>query len=395
MKKVLFLGAPVFQIPIVQKAKQMGLYVGIVDIDKNAPALSYADESFICSIRDCKAVLDIAKDFKPDGIVIGACDTSVVTCAYACEKLGLPGENIETSINSTNKVKMLEMFENNEVSHPKFQVVAKDNIDIFNLTIPYPVISKPIDSAGGRGVSIIHNDEELKKAVKYSSKAGLSGDVLIEEYMKGKEVSVEMLVVDGTPHILQITDKVTSGEPYFYEIGHSQPTLLPFDIQKKVKDIASKAVKAVGMKNSPAHVEIIVTNEGPKMVELGARLGGDCITTYLLDNTVLGINMAQAAIEFALGIKPNIDHYQNSGVCAGVRFIPAKKGRLKAIKGLQQAQTMDDIIKIDITGEIGQCYDDADDDSSRFGYVVCRGKTTEEAMNQCTKVIEKIQFELD
>ena len=125
MKKVLFLGAPIFQIPIVQKAKQMGLYVGIVDINVDAPAFPYADESFVCSIRDNESVLNIAKSFKPDGIVIGACDTSVVTAAYVCQELNLPGHTIEAALNSTDKVKMLEAFEAHNVSHPLFQVASK------------------------------------------------------------------------------------------------------------------------------------------------------------------------------------------------------------------------------------------------------------------------------
>ena len=131
------------------------------------------------------------------------------------------------------------------------------------------------------------------------------------------------------------------------------------------------------------------------MVELGARLGGDCITTYLLENTVSGINMAQAAIEFALGLKPCVDHYYNSGICAGVRFIPAKRGKLKAVKGLELARLMDNIIKIEITGIVGHYYEKANDDSSRFGYVVCSGKTTDEALNNCERVINKLVFELD
>lgn len=391
-KRVLFLGAPIFQIPVVQKAKEMGLFVGIVDINKDAPAFPYADEVFVCSIRDVDAVLKIAKDFKPDGIVIGACDTSVVTGAYVCQALNLPGHTVTAANYSTDKVKMLEAFEANDVSHPCFQVVKKDEIDSFFIKIPYPVITKPVDSAGGRGVSIVHNDKELKNAALYSSKAGLTGDILIEEYMSGPEVSVEVLIVDGEPYILQITDKITSGEPNFFEVGHAQPSALPHNVKKSVKELASKAVLAVGLVNSPAHVEIIITDVGPKMVELGARLGGDCITTYLIDNSITGINMAQAAIELALGIKPDVSDYSDSGVCVGVRFIPTKEGMLKEIQGIEQVKNMENVIKTEVIGEIGKYYHKATDDSTRFGYVVCKGKTTDDALYQCQKVINVLDF---
>ena len=222
--------------------------------------------------------------------------------------------------------------------------------------------------------------------------AGNSGDILIEEYMKGTEVSVEVLVVDGKPHVLQITDKITSGEPYFFEIGHSQPSVLPSEVKEKIKDLASRAVLAVGLKNSAAHVEIMVTEQGPKMVELGARLGGDCITTYLIDTSVSGIDMAQAAIEMSLGITPDVNNYKNSGKCAGIRFIPAEEGTLKEIRGLEEAEKTDNLIKIEITGVIGKKYSKATDDSARFGYVICEGTTTEEALGRCAKVMEKIKF---
>ena len=395
MKRILVLGAPVFQIEVIRKAKEMGCYVGVVDINNHAPAFSCADETFVCSIRDDEGVLNIARAFAPDGILIGACDTSVVTGAKVSSALGLPGNTIEAAINTTDKVKMLEVFEKHHVRHPEFQVVHYNEIDDFTCNIPFPVITKPTDSAGGRGVCIVHRKDELKEAVKYSSNAGQSGNVLIEEYMKGPEVSVEVVVVDGRPYILQITDKITSGEPNFYEIGHSQPSTLSTSTKESIKQLASQAVLAVGLINSPAHVEIIITENGPKMVELGSRLGGDCITSYLIDNSVSGVNMTQAAIELCLGMKPDLSRFKNSGICSAVRFIPSKRGVLKSIKGIADAEKSPGVIKVNITGEIGGKYTDATDDSARFGYVVCKGETTEEALRRCQKAIELIDFELE
>ena len=394
MKKVLILGAPVFQIPVIQKAKEMGLYVGVVDIDREAPALCYADEQFICSIRDKDAVLRIAKAFAPDGIVIGACDTAVVTGAYICNQLNLPGNTLDTAIKATDKVKMLEAFHEHGVAHPYFQVVKKMDIEKISTDFPYPVISKPIDSAGGRGISIIHHETELRQAALFSSKAGISGDILIEEYMKGPEVSVEVIVVEGTPYILQITDKITSGEPNFYEIGHSQPSALEQEIKEQIRILAAKAVLAVGLFNSPAHVEIKVTEEGVKLVELGARLGGDCITTHLLETSVTGINMAQIAIELALGVKPEISHYTDSGVSVGIRFIPSHKGILKSISGIEDARNSEGVIELVIIGKVDSLYSEATDDSARFGYVICKGASAEEAQQRCLKAIKKLHFEM-
>lgn len=391
----MILGAPVFQIEVIKKAKEMGCYVGVVDMNSAAPAFPYADEIFVESIRDYKRVLAIAEAFNPDGVLSGACDTSVVTSARISEALGLPGQTIETAINATDKVKMLEAFERAGVSHPQYQIVAREKLNDAEVNIPYPVISKPVDSAGGRGVKIIHAHEELKEALLYSSAAGRSGDVLVEEYMKGPEVSVEVIVADGIPYVAQITDKITSGEPNFYEIGHSQPSLLSSEKKEKIEALAKDAVLAVGIDNSPAHVEIIITDKGPKMVELGARLGGDCITSYLTDISVSGINMNEAAIKLALGEKPDVGSICNSGVASAIRFIPAREGIIKSIDGVDVARSIPGVVKVAVTGEIGKQYFNATDDSARFGYVVCKGTTPQEALKRCDQAIEELRLELE
>ena len=150
----------------------------------------------------------------------------------------------------------------------------------------------------------------------------------------------------------------------------------------------------MGLINSVAHVEIIITENGPKLVELGSRLGGDCITSYLIDTSVSGINMTQAAVEQSLGIKPDISNFDNSGICSAVRFIPTQKGALKSIKGVANAEKVSGVIKVYISGKIGKYYSDATDDSARFGYVVCKGETTKEALQRCQDAVELIDFEL-
>ena len=395
MKKILVLGAPVFQIPVVLKAKQMGLYVGIVDINEEAPAIPFADEYFCGSIRSFDEIMDIAKVFKPHAILIGANDTSVKTAAMVCEKLNLPCISVEAAINSTDKLKMLEAFAKSNVPHPKYQFIKKNEIDNFTMMIPYPAIAKPVDSSGSRGINIIRNANELYNAIRLSSEAGISGDVLIEEYMTGPEVSVEVVVIDGIPHILQITDKITSGAPNFYETGHSQPSALDTKTKEAIEKVASQAVLAVGLINSPAHVEIKVTDEGPKMVELGARFGGGCITSYLIETSMTGVNMIELGIKLSLGEKIDLADYKNSGICSGVRFIPAKEGTIKSITGVSEAAGLDFVVDVRLTCKIGKKYSKKNDNSARFGYVVCKGTTNEEALNNCEKAISLINIEME
>lgn len=250
MKRLLILGAPVFQIPVIEKAHEMGLYVGVVDLNKDAPAINYADEYFCASIKNYNEVIKIAEIFRPNGIMSGACDTSVVTVAQLCNVLGLPGHSIEAAINSTDKLKMLQAFSENNVNHPKFQVISREEINTAEISVGFPAVSKPVDSSGSRGISFIENEKTVIAALLNSADSSQSGNVLVEEYMEGPEVSVEMLVIDGTPYVLQITDKTTTGAPHFIEIGHCQPSTLDKNIQEEIRAIAKQAVLAVGLVNS-------------------------------------------------------------------------------------------------------------------------------------------------
>lgn len=393
MKKVLFFGAPVFQIPVIEKAKQMGLYVGVVDINPEAKAIKYADEYFCESLRDNERLLTTAEKFKPDGIVIGACDTSVVSASWVCKQLGLPGHSMETAIKATNKLEMLKAFQKHNVAHPQFQLVNRDEIDTFEMGIPYPAISKPIDASGSRGICYIDDETILPMALKYSCEASRTGTILVEEYMSGPEVSVEVLVVNGVPHVLQITDKITSGPPYFFEVGHSQPSSISISTKEAICRLAEQACIAIGLVNSPAHVEIKVTKDGPKMVELGARLGGDCIATYLLDASIKGICLSEETIKIALGEEPKLGFYSNSGSAVAVRFIVAQEGTIRSVSGINEAKKMEGVINVSFFGEQNRHYKRTADNASRIGFVVARADTTTTALKICERAIDTINID--
>ena len=394
MKRVLILGGPIFQKPVVEKAKSMGLRVAVADIFADAPAADLADEFYQGSIKDYKRMLEIAREFEADAIVSGACDTSVVTAAKLCEKLELPGNSEEAALNSTNKLRMIECFARDGVAHPAFVVAKKDELDDFEPQIPYPFITKPTDSAGGRGVNLVQSDKDLAPALAAASAAGASGDVLVEEYMTGPEVSVEVIVADGVPHVIQVTDKLTSGAPNFFEIGHCQPTSLSPKHREAIARLASTAVLSVGLRNSAAHVEIMLTPEGPKMVELGARLGGDWITSYLIDNSVRGIDMVKCMIKLALGEKIDSFDFQNSGDFVATRFLPAREGLLLEVKGVDKMMLSQGVIHAECHGIAGRQYSKAVDDSARFASVVAKGVSKEEALANCECALSLVEVQM-
>lgn len=389
-KKVLILGASDFQLPAIIKAKEMGLIVGVADMNPNAVGVPYADKFFCVSTIDKDGIVDAAKDFQADGIVTLCTDMPMRALAYACETLGLVGLDYDSAVRSTDKGEMIKAFEVAGVAHPGYKVISEANIsELDNIGMTFPLITKPTDNSGSRGIMLVEDQDELKNAVLYSSENGRDGEVIIEEYMKGPEVSVELMVIDGVPHVLQITDKLTTLAPHFVEIGHSEPSRLPDEAKKAIADLAGRAALAVGIKNGPGHAEIIMTSKGPKMVEIGARMGGGCITTHLVPLST-GIDMTKATIQTALGEKPDITQKYEKG--SAIRFIIPPIGKVVSIEGEEEARGIKGIQVVEIQCKVGQILTELESGASRIGYVIAQADSPEEAVKICEKALDSIHI---
>lgn len=392
-KKLLIIGASVLQLPAILKAKEMGFYVGVIDFNPNAVGIKYADEYFNVSTIDIEGVTETAKSFKPDGIMTLATDMPMRAIAAASKACGLPGISFETAVKATDKAEMIKAFEANGVEHPWFYIAEDKNaFEAAKQKISFPCIMKPTDNAGSRGVVLAHDLKELEDAYGYSCGESRGGAVIIEEYLQGPEFSIEIMVTDGEPHVLQITDKLTTGAPHFVEMGHSQPTRQSSENSEKIKDLACRAVKAVGINMGPAHVELILTKDGPKMVELGARMGGDCITTHLVPLST-GIDMVAATIETACGIEPDIDRKYDMG--AAIRYFDSSAGVLEAIEGIEEAKKIPGVKEITVVKDIGSRITDIGSSVDRIGFVIAQAGTPEEAVEICGQAINKINIRIE
>lgn len=393
MKKVLIIGASILQLPAIRKAKDLGYYVGVADFNPEAIGIPYADEYFNVSTIDVDGVVEVAKGFQPDGIMTLATDMPMRAVAAACRELGLPGISPETALKATDKAEMIKAFEAHEVEHPWYFIVSdRTAFDSIIGQISYPCIMKPTDNAGSRGVVLCHNKSELLNGYDYASHESRGGAVIIEEYLQGPEFSIEVMTVNGIPHILQITDKITTGSPHFVEMGHTQPTRQPKGIQEKIKDLTCRAVKAVGINIGPAHVEMILTAQGPKMVELGARMGGDCITTHLVPLST-GIDMVAATIKLACGEEADIEPKWSKG--AAIRYFETPVGVLKSINGLEEARNICGLKEISFVHEIGEAVGEIGSSVDRIGFVIAQDETAESAANICEQARKTIKIEVD
>ncbi len=387
MKRLLVIGASVLQVPAIRKAKEMGLYVAVADFNPNAVGIPLADEYYNVSTIDEEGVYQAAKAFRADGIMTLATDMPMRSLAYACEKLGLVGLAYESSVKATDKGEMIKTFEAAHVEHPWYQIVPAGERPKAGYT--FPLITKPTDNSGSRGVMLVHDENELAEALNYSSENGRGGNVIMEEYMQGPEVSVEVVVSHGVPHVLQITDKLTTGAPHFVEMGHSQPSRLPEDAQAAIRDLASRAALSVGIQNGPAHVEIILTKDGPKMVELGARMGGDCITTHLVPLST-GIDMVGSTIRIALGEEPDLEQKLHKG--SAIRYFNVPSGVIREISGVEEARQIPGVKEITFVKQVGETAGDIGSSTDRVGFVIAQADSAEEAVAMCEQVLQAVNI---
>jgi len=393
MSKLLIIGASILQLPAILKAKELGHFVAVADFNPKAIGISFADKYYNASTIDIEQICEVARKFKPEGIMTLATDMPMRSLAAATTLLGIPGITFETSVKATDKGEMIRAFKENGVESPWFHIVNNDaNFKGIRQNLTYPCIIKPIDNSGSRGVILVNKDSELDHAYVYSKSQSRNGSVIIEEYLIGNEVSVEVMAVGGVSHILAVTDKLTTGSPYFVEMGHSQQSQLTGSNIESIKNLASRAVKAVGIDFGPAHVEIIVTKNGPRMVELGARLGGDCITTHLVPLST-GIDMVKATIDVALGIKPDIEPRFQMG--SAIRYFHVHSGKIKSIEGVEKVKQMDQIKEITFTRNIGDEVPPIHSSLDRVGFVIAQGKNSKEAVHLCDEAIKTIKILVD
>lgn len=375
--------------PIIKKAKELGYSVAVADMDENAIGRKYADEFFAVSTIDTEGVLECASRIKIDGITTAATDMPMRTVAVVAKTLGLVGISVESAICATDKAEMMNAFLKNGIAHPWFYVIDnKEKAERLSRELSYPCVIKPVDSAGSRGVMLASNPFEFISAYTYSIEFSKKKLVIVEEFMLGKEVSVEILVSAGDVHVIAVTDKITTGAPYFVEMGHCQPSMLSRDELERVKELATAAVKAVGITVGAAHVEIMVTNEGPKMIELGARLGGDCITSHLVPLST-GVDMLGCQVELCLGKTPNMEKKYSKG--SAIKYFSTEPGVIENIE-TAHSEEIDGVIGITFVKSVGDTVLPVHNSCDRVGFVISQADTAEKALEICDDVLRKTKI---
>ena len=313
-KSVLIFGVGPLQKSIINRAKLMGLYTVGIDPAKDASCKDEVDAFEVVGGQDFEGTCAVVEKYGIDAIVTAATDKPLVMMARIAEKYGFPFYSVETAQWSTDKFQMKQRFVEGGVPCAKGRLVksVEETADMV-----YPVIVKPRDNSGSRGVKLCRSKEELAVSMSEAFEVSKLDTILVEEYIEGPEYSIEGLHYDGKAEVIQFTEKKTTEFPYNVELGHKQPANLTDEQKNAIREIVSKIGKTLKFENCPSHTELKINERGIFVIETSPRLGGDYITSTLVPLST-GINMEDQLLHIALGEKVDTTtgrFNKASGVC--------------------------------------------------------------------------------
>jgi len=316
-RKIAIIGASLFQDALILKADEMGIETHVFAWKTGDVGESLADYFYPISTREKEVILAKCREIGIDGIISIGSDLAMDAVNYVADRMGLVGNSLEATKISMNKHFMREAFEANGDPSPK-SILVDMSTDLSTLPeMDYPLIVKPTDRSGSRGINKIEDPALLPHAIAAAVQESFEKKALVEEFATGEEFSVEYISYKGRHTMLAVTKKFTTGAPHFIETGHIQPAPISEELREKIRQVSDHALDTLKLENGAAHVELKVDDKGRiKLIEIGGRMGGDFIGSDLVQLST-GYDFVGAVVRVAMGEEleePVVKHVRTVGV---------------------------------------------------------------------------------
>lgn len=382
--------AGLLQVPLIRAAQALGFRVVAIDRNAAAPGMSVADVAEAIDIIDLPRALEVARRHRIVGVAAAACEPAMPTVAGIVEALGLHGPSVEAVRNATNKERMRTAFVKAGIAVPQFRAARNlGEAQEAAQDIGFPVIVKPVDSSGSRGVSRVERPEDLPRAVEHA--LAVSSRMLVEEYLEGPELSVESLTFGGQTHVVVLSDKSITPWPYPVEDGQAQPSTVPPDTWREASELAVAGIRALGIDESASHTEIKVTPHGCRIVEIGARQAGDFMGTFMTSYSV-GVDMNRAVVQIAAGLKidPPIEPRRQQGIA--VRYLLPAPGLVRSIEVPREIREDPAVVDWAVYVRPGDRVRRVTSSLDRAGHVLAVGRDTGMAVAKAERACRAIRI---
>ncbi len=333
--KALVLCGGIPQIELINNLKRRGITTLLADMNENVGGRKYADFFFPISVLDVEAVKKLAIDEKVDFVITVCADQVLQVMAQVSEELGLPCYiDYATAENVSKKTYMKRIFAENGIPTSKYLIM--DEIDDKKVEeLRYPLIVKPVDSYSSRGVRKVLCREELYEAFADAKKISRTHNAIVEEFVSGNELTVDVYVSEGIAHVLCVSrlDKIP-GSDRFVICRTCSPADVSADIERKVCKAAQGIADAFGIKNAPMLIQLITDGENISVVEFCARTGGG--DKFRLIEKVSGFDVVDAVVELTLGNKPKVSDRRPPSRMIVNEFLYCNEGIFDHLEGFDK-----------------------------------------------------------
>lgn len=391
MKKLMIMGAGIYQVPLIKKAKEMGIYTIVVSIPGNYPGFALADRVYYENTVDYEKILELARQEQIDGIVTAGTDVAVITIGKVCDELGLSGLSFEAAKIASNKIRMKKKYEEYGVRTARFREVSFED-DMYEVTkeLNFPLIFKAVDTSGSRGIIRVNSVEEFE-AARAVVKANTRTDFfIIEEFVEGEEFGAQAFVYRGeVKFILPHGDYVFHGDTGV-PIGHFAPYMLGDEVIEDAKVQLEKAIEAMGLNNCAINADFILKDGQTYVLELGGRSGATCLAELV--SIYYGYDYYEKLILAALG--EDVDFPAEHAVPNASMLLRSEKDGV--IKSMTDENDPDeDIYEVQFDYQVGDAVKKFHVGPHRIGHVITKGETLDEAVDKLNLALSRIKIEVE
>jgi biotin carboxylase len=391
---ILILGAGIMQEPAVRIARRRGWRVVLADANPQAPARAMAD-LFVCiDLKDRDGLLAFARSIRTssglDGVFTAGTDFSS-SVAWVAEKLGLPGIPYSVAMKATDKCLMREAFAAADVPSPRFSSWSGTG-DLVLRGMDFPLVVKPVDNMGARGVKRVENAAELMEACQAALPLSRSSRVIVEEFMEGPEFSLDAVVHGGEVTVCGVADRLIRFPPSFVEMGHTMPTNVGAEAVRALEAVFVAGIRAIGIDNGAAKGDIKLTAKGPMVGEIAARLSGGYMSGWTFP-LASGVEVTEAALNIAVGLPPGNLTPRLHKVCAE-RALISVPGIVEEVIGADEARKVKGVEEVFLRIASGDTVVFPSNNVQKCGNVLAVAETRDEAEAAASRALGEFQIRL-
>ena len=379
MKKILVIGAGLYQVPLLERISALGHEVYCVDYNPQAVGFSKATGYSQTDVLDKEACLKYAKEIGIDAVLTYGATLPLPTVSYIGKELGLPVLPVDTAEISKSKYLIKKKLAEHgcNISGDFFEMHSVADADVHRFT--YPCVIKPSDGSGSKGVSVVKCESELDDAVRYAFESARYGCFYAEGFVKGEEYTVESFISEGQVFVYGVIkttfEKKENGE---LEYGHRVPSGLLVNVEETIAEEVKKAIEALNITMGSVNFDVILSDEDgkPYIIDCGIRIGQNLIASHIVPLS-RGVSVIDNTIALALGER--VDAAPKFCKCIATRLLIYRPGVITEIKDMSELIGKNGIEDVVMRKTVGDVQREYKEKSDNCGWVIATGNTPDEA----------------